>query len=477
MKIANIRAGFATNSSSSHSIVMIPAGQRVSTDEYNRFNYGWEQFTLADPDSKSAYFVTQLMQGMRNSNLSDAEAVFAINNLLGTGYTDTDFGDNHGVDHQSVWYGLAKLMQDHPAMVQDMYRFIQRDDVLILGGNDNSEGQTPPDNSFQDTRTDFFQTGNTDLRVRSDRGWWITYNPLTGMKMRLNFDNTAADYVKSSMPELVDLKVTDQCLFGCKFCYMSSTKEGKHADLASVKKILDALADMGVFEVAIGGGEPTHNPDLPEILTYAHQLGITPNFTTFGVDWLRNQQLVDTVKHTVGAVGVSVHKASDLKKVKRIVETLHNGNKWSDRYVNVTAQHVVGTVDLADTADLLEQTWQQGVNLLLLGYKNVGFGTRMTPHDLEGLDTLLKLRQTSRPHWGTSFSMLGVDTAFVQNFGALLEEMEINRTLLTSEEGAFSMYVDAVTLTQGPSSYMPEKMIPLDVSKAKDSILEAYAKW
>jgi organic radical activating enzyme len=475
MKLHNVRTGFATNSSSSHSIVMIPQGQHERTDEYQRFSYNWEEFTLADPDSKSAYFVTQLMTSLEDGQLSKSEVVHVVNSLLNTDYDAHCFEDS-GVDHQSVWGNLGDLFRKHPTLVQHMHEFVQRDDVVILGGNDNSDGQTPPDNSYTDARTEAFNWGS-DIRVRQDGDHWCLFSPHSGAKIRASFRPDTATYDKSTVPELVDLKISDYCSYGCAFCYQGSTRQGKHGDLDNIKQILDALAQMQVFEVALGGGEPTHYPHLAEVLQHAHEHGIVPNFTTFGVDWLQNAELVKTVQQTVGAIGVSVHSAKELSKVAKIDHVLNGQRGWGERRVQVTAQHVVGSVDISETAQLLDACWDTGVDLLLLGYKPVGFGALHAPHDMTGLDTLLRLRRDRKPHWRAKISMLGVDTAFVQQFGSLLTELEIPQVLVTSEEGKFSMYVDAVKLEQGPSSYMPDQMQCLNMQDLHTSIRSAYAQW
>lgn len=477
MKIHNVRAGFATNSSSSHSIVMIPQGQSERTDEYERYSYNWEQFTLADADSKRAYFLTQMYNALANASLDRDEILHVMQGVVGSEVDLHDFPSEVGVDHQSVWSGMEHNILNTPDLIRAMWSFVQRDDVVILGGNDNSDVQAHPDNSWQDDRTHIFhQLGNR--RLRQDGDHYVMFDTRSGTKMRMSFDANAAPYVKSSVPELVDLKVTDFCKGGCTWCYQSSTKAGVHADLNHIKAILKALGEQGVFEVAIGGGEPTHYPHLAEVLTYAAEHQIVPNFTTFFVDWLQNAELMDAVRAHVGAIGVSVHGVKDLNKVKKINEALnYNTRRWDDRYVHLTAQHVVGSVDLDETAQILERAWEEGWDLLLLGYKHVGFGASQAPHDLTGLETLLKLRQQKQPHYGAKVSMLGVDTAFVQQFDPILDALGISPVLKTSEEGKFSMYVDAVTLTQGPSSYMPDQMIPLDITNCDSSIQSAYVKW
>ena len=475
MKIHNVRAGFATNSSSSHSIVMVPRGQHVHTDEYDRYNYGWEQFTLADPESKAAYFIAQMYQAMNSCQLSEHEIYHTIRTLLGVDVTDLP--TETGVDHQSTWYGLDQTIKNYPELVKQMFVFVQRDDVVILGGNDNSDQQEPPANSWEDPRVHIFgQLGAGKLK--QDGANWIMFNDRSGTKMRFTLDPDAAPYEKSTVPELVDLKITNWCSYGCSFCYQSSTKQGQHAELKHVKKVLKALGEMEVFEVAIGGGEPTHYPYLIQVLEEARAHGIVPNFTTFGVDWLKNEQLVKKVQECVGAIGVSVHSVSDLNKVSKINDVINTTqNVFTKRHVKVTAQHVVGSQDIGELAQILETCWDNGVDLLLLGYKQVGFGKTQECHDMTGLDVLLKLRQDRKLHWRARMSMLGVDTAFVQQFQPLLDELKIPNVLVTSEEGKFSMYADCVTMTQGPSSYMPDFMEPIDTTDILGSIQRAYAKW
>lgn len=62
MPITNVRLGFATNSSSSHSIVL--TNRRYSDDSGNSYggnlDFGWESFTLASQGSKLPYIALLL---------------------------------------------------------------------------------------------------------------------------------------------------------------------------------------------------------------------------------------------------------------------------------------------------------------------------------------------------------------------------------------------------------------------------------
>lgn len=479
MQVFNVRAGFATNSSSSHSIVMLSPGDQIQSDEHERFNYGWEHFTLADPESKTAYFAIQLKHALESKGIPPAVSADLINSWLGTDYAQEDL-ESGGVDHQSIW-GLfhGKLGTDEH-FVKQYHEWLKQDNVVILGGNDNSDGQAPPPGSYENSQTHLANMWGERLRVRRDGAYWCLFDPQnTGNKIRFSFDHSAPPYMKSVTPELADVRLTNYCSYGCAWCYQGSTKQGKHAEWSHVKQVLQALSELDVFEVAFGGGEPTHYPHFVDAIRTAAELNITPNFTTFGVDWLKNDYILDAVKTHVSAVGVSVHSAKDLNKVSRIQQALDQNRSYNDRRVHVTAQHVVGSADLAITAQILEQSWQQGIDMLLLGYKQVGFGAHLTPHDMTGVDTLLRLQMDcmEKPHWNSKFRSLGVDTAFVQQFEPVLEALQIPHVLVTNTEGAFSMYVDCVDMQQGPSSYMPDHMEPLDMQNVTRSIQEAYARW
>jgi hypothetical protein len=236
VKIHNVRAGFATNSSSSHSIVMIPQGQREHTDEYERYSYNWEQFVLADADSKSAYFLTQMYQALQNAHLNHDEILHVMQGVLGADVNLENFPSEVGVDHQSHWYGMADSIKNTPDLVRSMFAFMQRDDVIILGGNDNGGDQEPPANCWQDVRTEMFSQFG-DKRVRQDQGHWIMFNKQSGTKIRMSFDADSAPYVKSTVPELVDLKVTDYCSYGCAFCLVPGTQISTSTGIIPIEQI------------------------------------------------------------------------------------------------------------------------------------------------------------------------------------------------------------------------------------------------
>jgi radical SAM protein with 4Fe4S-binding SPASM domain len=99
-----------------------------------------------------------------------------------------------------------------------------------------------------------------------------------------------------SAPTEVHLGVTDHCTAGCTGCYLGTQLGRDDREPEGWRAHLDALAEMGVFEVALGGGESLHGPLPFQIGRYARSLGMVPNLTTSGL-------------------GVTVDRAADLASV------------------------------------------------------------------------------------------------------------------------------------------------------------------
>ena len=92
------------------------------------------------------------------------------------------------------------------------------------------------------------------------------------------------DPERLAAPTEVHLTLTRRCGAGCTGCYTASTPKGKDLPFAYWTGIIDQLAAMGVFHVAMGGGESTLRADLFELAAYTRSKGIVPNLTTHGLD-------------------------------------------------------------------------------------------------------------------------------------------------------------------------------------------------
>ncbi|CAM6054971.1 unnamed protein product [Sphagnum tenellum] len=478
MRIHSFRAGFATNSSSSHSVILLSPDiiGRVSTIDANEPNsFQWDHFRLVTEEDKLRYLAAQLFMNYGKSAEAMSDIVAKIEAEI-TGYSEEvreaveaemagEYDANSpSVDHQSV---LSLPDKYDPELVSAMIEFFKSPRVVVLGGNDNTYDQDEYPNAVPNaTKVDFLaqiKDRGRGFRHRQDGQFWTIFDTENGNKVRFSFDEndlSADAYTKAALPELCDLKLTDYCTKNCQFCYMSSTEKGKHAPLTRIKKIAKMLGDMGVFEVALGGGEPTAHPDFAEILREFKQQGVMPNFTTFTDKWLDNEDIVKTVRETVGGIGVSCLDAKGLALVDRIKEGLRDKTQTYRGLTKVSAQHVVGSVPIMKTVDFIKAAFENHIPVLLLGFKEVGFGEKYSRFDDNSLETYIKLA-IGNPE-DNRWAQLSIDTALADRYPNLTKVLGVPDALVSSPEGKFSCYIDAVTNQCAASSYVkPHEMLPL----------------
>lgn len=108
-----------------------------------------------------------------------------------------------------------------------------------------------------------------------------------------------------SAPTEVHLAVTERCPVACDDCYLDAgPHRGEDPDPDALLADLDALADLGVMEIALGGGEAGLRKDLLALCDAVRARGMVPNLTTsgFGV----TEALAHRLRGRVGQVNVSL---------------------------------------------------------------------------------------------------------------------------------------------------------------------------
>lgn len=447
MRIDNVRVGFATNSSSSHSIIF---GLKKAKDiDVEDGEFGWGEFCCTSPEAKREYLAQTLFTCLRGQMGQDYATAITrewIGERQAEGY----------VDHQSVITLPRQLESGNidKNFFKELCEYYMRPDISIVGGNDNEDFKV-----FKQGRQAHIAPVETGPQFcRKDGDWWVLFNKRTGLKIRLTFKDGVAPYVKASAPELVDLKITDFCPFGCTYCFQDSTTAGTHAVTSEITSIAYCLREVGVFEVAIGGGEPTLHPDFAQILRTFAGLNITPNFTTRNMKWTTNPEILAAVKETNGRIGVSVdHPTSVIEAVG--VAALHG---LSDR---LHLHHVMGIGYNFEA--MMDAFLDHGSSVLLLGFKDVGRGK--TYRD-KSYDNWLEIVRKKK----YQYMRIGIDTKLAQQFKKQLEA-GFPKELITWEEGKFSMYIDAVRKMIGPSSYCsPEEMVGYKDRLYNDVLLKIF---
>lgn len=498
LRLLNLRYGFANNSSSSHSVVLLRGNARLS-DDFDGNHYGWEAFTLASEEEKLKYLAAQAFQGLprtldRNGykERDEASPLFAdvLRLIFGREPTEAErTAAADGVDHQSEWaLPVAFDGKLHTGFLQELRALLVRDDVAVLGGNDNG-GAHPMEGEFPNVLGLLPRETVASIARKDPAGFWTLFDRRTGFKARFFLDEEISrqdrrerqqpEGMKAHTPELVDVKITDYCPHGCAFCYQSSTEAGKHASLESIDKLAASLRELEVFEVALGGGEPTSHPDFLAVLDAFKSRGIVVNFTTKSLDWV--PKMGAEVLSRIGSFAFSATHPREVEALKLALEPFEKQLQTDAPFglAAVSVQHVVGVVG----AELLQQvavaTLDAGFQLTLLGYKQVGFGAAWKPHVFDWLPALLLVgdAQHAKQLLGRERAptlRFAMDTALAQQSVAQLKELKVPTWMYHTKEGAFSMYVDAVAAEAGPSSYEGK---PAPVSFTAEAIREAFAAY
>ena len=83
-------------------------------------------------------------------------------------------------------------------------------------------------------------------------------------------------------PRVVHMEISDTCDFGCKYCYNKEMNKIKGLSTEQWKRVIDTIADFGVFLCTFGGGEPFENKDIIELAKYVKSKEMTVAVTTMG---------------------------------------------------------------------------------------------------------------------------------------------------------------------------------------------------
>jgi hypothetical protein len=456
IQIFNVRDGFANNSSSSHSILFRADGEKAQ-DNYDDSGFHWDFFTV-----NSEQGILDYLRATLNSNLRCTVHRDYIECILDSWVGESSIDDDATVDHQSVITLPVRFdgKTVNKQFFMELKELMLSNNTLIMGGNDNTD-DIHPLSSTDGISPDIKAEGRTYVARKDETyDYWTFFDRDYGTKFRFVLNENGQDAVfptKSSTPDLVDIKLSDYCEFGCKFCYQGSSKDGKHASLDDLRYLLYQLESAEVFEIAYGGGEPTQYPHLVELLKATKEHNITPNFTTKNIKWLHDN--IMEVVDIIGSCAVSVMCSSDLKRIQTIREF------YDIRRHKICAQVVMGTVSQDTFKEIVKTACECNIPLTLLGYKNIGRGPSFQQYDYSNWMDVVKSVISSNDWY-----KIGVDTALVQQ--STQQMLDAPNWLYHKDEGQFSWYIDAVSKTHGPSSYDVTEPYP-----RPSEIIETYEKY
>lgn len=268
-----------------------------------------------------------------------------------------------------------------------------------------------------------YHNGNYNVRIYD-----------TGTKIR----ETEEDDFIPEFPECMDVNISTLCSRGCKFCYANCSPNGKHADLD--KYMFNGFFD-GIHpytEIAVNINSNLDNDKkwidtFERFLKYTKKRKVIVNATINQMDFCKYKKYIKELikKHLIWGLGISLKTINEdsLEELKEIP--------------NAVIHTIVGVT----TPQQYLEMKNQGLKILILGYKEIGRGKNCfkdvrEKNQFEANKKWLNdnLKELSRYFEVISFDNLALEQLDVKS---LLTEEEYNERFLGSD-GEFSFYLDLV---------------------------------
>lgn len=280
----------------------------------------------------------------------------------------------------------------------------------------------------------------------------------------------------------VDLKITDFCPFNCPFCYQGSTLKGKNADWGYLLEVFDFLNGQNVFEVVLGGGEPTLHKHFSSILLELYKRKFTVGLTTKNKYFYKHfpeYEKFDDKETKYIYIGLSFSNAEIIKEIiDNMVEYLRK-IKGYENFVFTIRPHLIEGVDFRNGQELndlidkfsfssFKKNYLSIVydGVLLLGYKFVERGKNYAVNfDKESIEEYL-FHLKKKDFFSDKGIGVLVDSVIVENYPRVFEGN------LFFREGEYTFYIDAVKKEISISSFSSEKFPFIDLDKDFESFLK-----
>lgn len=110
-------------------------------------------------------------------------------------------------------------------------------------------------------------------------------------------------------PKLIHLELTSRCPLHCPQCYNYLAPK-QDLPLETVYTYLQEARELGVFQIALSGGEPLLYPHLNKVVQRIKELGMKSTIATSGLG-LTAERLADLANSGIGWVWISLNGSND----------------------------------------------------------------------------------------------------------------------------------------------------------------------
>ena len=258
-----------------------------------------------------------------------------------------------------------------------------------------------------------YKNGNFATKIFSD-----------GTKIR----ETEDDEFIPEFAENMDIKISNYCDMGCKFCHEGSTKNGKHGDVLN-QKFIETLHPYQ--EVALGGGDATSHPDLIPFLHKLKDRKVIVNMTVNQQHFEQKQELIKKLVDEKLIYGLGVSLVNPTDEFISLIQ----------QYPNAVIHVINGILKPSD----VEMLSDKNLKMLILGYKQLRRGGEWYSEDHENI--IIKQMWLKENLGGiierfkvVSFDNLAIDQLEVKR---LMSQEEWDEFYM-GDDGSMTYYIDMV---------------------------------
>lgn len=249
-------------------------------------------------------------------------------------------------------------------------------------------------------------------------------------------------------PTNLDITITKSCTGNCPYCYLECTPDGKHADLLNNKsiKLFDSI--LPGTEVAINLNSCDH-PQLFPFLNMMRKKGIIVNGTVNQIHFMEYYSILHQICEAKFLYGLGISLQKPTKEFIRRVKLFPNA--------------VIHVINGIVTANDLEMLRDNGLKLLILGYKDIGRGKNFKEDNEVILNMTQKYLYDVLQTLPNHFDVVSFDNNSLKQLNAWrIIPKEKWDEVYQGDEGSCSFYIDLVGQKFGISSTeLPENMMPL----------------
>lgn len=258
-----------------------------------------------------------------------------------------------------------------------------------------------------------YKNGNFTTKIFSD-----------GTKIR----ETEDDEFIPKFAENMDIKISNYCDMGCKFCHEGSTRNGKHGDILN-QKFIETLHPYQ--EVALGGGDATSHPDLIPFLHKLKDRKVIVNMTVNQRHFEQKQELIKKLVDEKLIYGIGVSLVNPTDKFISLIQ----------QYSNAVIHVINGVLKPSDIAALSNKN----LKMLILGYKQLRRGGEWYSEDHENIIVKQMWLKENLGGIINNFKVVSFDNLAI-------EQLEVQRLMSKEEwdefymgdDGSMTYYIDMV---------------------------------